>query len=393
MDLLGPVVDVMAASWGVFRSFAPWLLGGCLVAGVIHVLVPAHRVQRAIGGRGLGATVRAALLGIPLPLCSCSVVPTALALRRRGAGKGATLSFLVSTPETGVDSIAMTWALMGPAMAVVRPVAAFLTAIAAGLLGEWTDRDGGDASAPSGGGCAVCEDPDHEAGEVHGRRERVARVFSYAYGDLLEDFAPWLLLGCLLAGFIVVVHAGVGFGPLVGRPWLEMVAMLVVSVPLYVCATASTPVAAAFHAAGFSPGAVLVLLLAGPATNAATVVMVAGNLGRRSAVAYLASIVGVSLALGALLNWGTGHLEALTGEPLIQVTAPLSGGRHEESASSPATLAAVVLAALMLRPRARRTADGGGTREAPGGTGASHGVAEGSPVREGPGMHVHPGRM
>jgi hypothetical protein len=225
------------------------------------------------------------------------------------------------------------------------------------------DPDGGGA-APAGAGCAVCEDPDHEAGEAHGRRERAARVFSYAYGDLLEDIAPWLLLGCLLAGVIAVAHAGAGLGPLVGRPWLEMVVMLAVSVPLYVCATASTPIAAAFHAAGFSPGAVLVLLLAGPATNAATVLMVAGSLGRRSAVAYVASIVLVSLALGALLNWGAGGFEALTGAPLIQATGALAGGHHEE-ASALSTAAAVVLAALMLRPRVRSARERGGADEGP----------------------------
>ena len=298
----------------MFLDVSPFLLLGFLIAGLIKVFLPEEWVARRLGGRGAGPVLKAALLGVPLPLCSCGVIPAALGLRRQGASRGATLSFMVSTPETGVDSIAVTWAILGPVMAILRPVAAFVSAVICGLASNaFGGRDEGTVSEPAA--CTSCGAA--RCGHVHTVGERAKGAIRFAFDDLLRDVAIWLVIGVLLAGVISAFLRPEIVGEHVGSEWAELLLMLVVSIPLYICATASTPVAAALVIAGFSPGAALVLLLAGPATNVATLLMVGRFLGARAAAIYLVSIASTSLLFGWLVNRLAGALPSpiTTGAP------------------------------------------------------------------------------
>lgn len=284
---------------GIFNEMAVYLLLGFLVAGLLAVLLPRGRLAGWVGGRGWGPALRAALLGVPLPLCSCSVLPTAFALRRRGAGRGATVSFLISTPETSIDSIAVTYALMDPLITLFRPLAAVATAVVGGVLTDACDSE--PAPSPAAETCAICGLELLE-GHDHSATQKLRRIFSYAFGDLFADLALWLLIGVAMAGLIATFVPLNFFDHLPGGELAAMAIILLIGIPLYSCATASTPIAAALVAKGLSPGVALVLLLVGPATNLATILAVGKNLGRRTLALYLTTVAGMSVLLGLLLN-------------------------------------------------------------------------------------------
>lgn len=308
---------------------APFLLFGLLAAGLLHVLLPQALIARWMGRRGMTGVVLAALIGVPLPVCSCGVVPITVELRRKGASQPASLSFLTTTPESSIDSILLTWGLMGPVMAIARPLAAFASAILGGALamrllpepvpGEPRSPELGDGTEAGDccGSCDVVEAP-AEGAEPQGLWRRVFRpALRYGFVELLDDLAFWLVLGILAAGAVSALlpadlgalGLGGGIGP--------MLLALVVGIPIYLCASASTPVAAALMAKGLGPGAALVFLLAGPATNVATVVLLVRTFGRRFVAIYLASVVTGALAAGLAL-------EALVGALGWSISAPMT---------------------------------------------------------------------
>jgi len=305
----------------------PYLLIGLVVAGFIKVLIPEERIYRHFGRNNLRAVTTASLVGAPLPLCSCSVLPVAATLQKNGASKGATTSFLIATPETGVDSIGVTWALMDPLMTLLRPLAALLTAIGAGSLVNVLVRRGGDqgktapaqaAVQPAVAACCeheparpaptqapgdACCEHEHEHGDPNATAtSRWRQALQYGFGPLLDDLTPWLIVGFILSGLITILVPDEFFNEVLPAGWISLLTMLVVGIPLYICATASTPVAAAMVAKGLDPGAALVFLLAGPATNVATISVVSSFLGRRVLLVYLASIAAFALLLGWLTN-------------------------------------------------------------------------------------------
>ncbi|MBP7935765.1 MAG: SO_0444 family Cu/Zn efflux transporter [Phycisphaerae bacterium] len=309
------VVEWATATWGVFLQAGPWLFFGFLAAGVIQALVPIGQVTRHLGKPGLGGVIKAALIGAPLPLCSCSVIPVASSIRRQGAGRGATASFLISAPETGIDSIAVSYALLGPFMAVVRPIAALATAVFAGWLIDRGHRSGEDPArlvSPSRAApkpcCHHCStEASVDAGKRVGLLGRAGVAVRYGLVEMFADLAHWLVLGFVLAGLVSAVVPPGSLERYVGGGWAAMLIMLAIGMPMYVCATSSTPIAAALIAKGLSPGAALVFLLVGPATNMTTMVIVARQLGRRSLAIYIASIAVVAILFGlgtdALLSW------------------------------------------------------------------------------------------
>jgi len=308
-------VNVLVESWNVLVEAGPYVLFGFFVAGLLKGFVPDSFMARHLGGKSLGAVLKAAVIGVPLPLCSCGVLPAALGLRRQGASKGATTAFMISTPETGVDSMAVTYALIDPLMTVIRPVAASLTAVFAGvLINAFPDDEAeplpmaGPADSPaacSGCGCGgACSAP--PAATFGGRFSAGMR---YAFGEMIEDIGRWLLVGVVIAGIISALIPADALDRWVGTGLLSYLAMLVVALPLYVCATASTPIAASLLLKGLSPGAALVFLLAGPATNGATITVMLKTLGKRAAGLYVAAIVACSLVLA----WATDHLYAALG--------------------------------------------------------------------------------
>jgi len=347
------------AIWMVLAESGPYLLVGFTIAGFLAVFVPTRWVARRLGGDDTRSVATAALIGVPVPLCSCSVIPTATQLRRSGASRGATTSFLISTPETGVDSIGATWALMDPLMTVIRPLAAFITAFASGVTvnlfggeGPGVEEPGVAAPEPEGGSCCSHADDaapaheghDHEHDHEHDVDEGgsvFSRAMRYAFGTLLDDLTPWFIIGFAISATIVVAVPDGFFDGTLFTGWTAMLAMLVAGVPLYVCATASTPIAAAMMAKGLEPGAALVFLLAGPATNVATILVVRDLLGLRALASYLGSIAVVSLLLGTVVN---ALYPALGFDPRDMDVAP---GTMEHGVIS--TVSGVILAALLLR--------------------------------------------
>lgn len=292
----------------LYLDAAPWLLLGLVAAGLIKAWVPDGVLTRWLGGRGIWPITKAALIGAPLPLCSCGVLPAALGLHRGGASRSATVSFLIATPETGVDSLAVSYALLGPFMAVVRPVAAIFSAIFTGLLSSLVPEPQA-APLPEAPSCSGCCSGSCSAPAVvpEGFLQKSVAGLRYTVTDILDDIAPWLAAGLVLAGIVatfVPPQALAAWGS--GLP--AMVLMLLVGVPMYICATASTPVAAALLLAGVSPGTVLVFLLAGPATNLATLAVVKRELGNGVLVAYLLGISVASIGLGLLTDVIASHL-------------------------------------------------------------------------------------
>lgn len=289
----------------LYLEAAPWLLLGLAAAGVIKAWVPEGRIGRWLGGQGPWPVVKAALVGAPLPLCSCGVLPAALGLRRAGASRGATLSFLIATPETGVDSLAVSYALLGPFLAVLRPVAAVGSAIVTGLLTVLLPAERRRplfqvAAAPTGCGCSG----DCAAAAVPATRTAWSRTVSglrYALTDILDDITLWLAAGLLLAAAVAT-----WVPPLAMAQWggglPAMLLMLLVGIPMYICATASTPLAAGLLLAGVSPGAVLVFLLTGPATNIATMAVVRREMGTMVLALYLAGVALSAVVFGLVTD-------------------------------------------------------------------------------------------
>ncbi|MFG0327977.1 MAG: SO_0444 family Cu/Zn efflux transporter [Phycisphaerales bacterium JB037] len=317
--------EFLAALWGIMLEAGVWLVVGFAIAGLIHVWLPKNLLRRVMGGKGLGPVARAAVIGAPMPLCSCSVIPTVASLRRSGAGKGASASFAIATPEVDAPSISITWAMIGPVMAIARPLVAIATAIAAGLsIDRWAgDRDpktpsrGPDQPEP-GSCCRTAPAPEPAKASCCGGGgtpatptqapfgERLREALWFSYAKLPADLGLWLVVGIVLSAAIMVaipegwIESNLESGAL--GPAGSKLLMLVIGVPWYVCATASTPLAAALIAKGLSPGAALVFLLAGPATNPATMGWVLQDLGKRALAIYLLSISLFALGAGFLLD-------------------------------------------------------------------------------------------
>ena len=273
----------------VVCEMAPYLLLGFLIAGILHVFVPQGFYRKYLSKDNKWAVLWAALLGVPLPLCSCGVIPTAIGLRNEKASKGAVASFLIATPQTGIDSILATFSLMGLGFAILRPVAALVTGVCGGLLvNRLVPED--DTAFTSESSCSV------ESGN------KLWRVLKYAYFKMIQDIGGRLVIGLLVAALIQVAIPDEFFLHFGSQPLLQMLVILVVAVPMYICSTGSIPVAAALIMKGLSPGAALVMLMAGPAVNLASILVVRKAMGRRFTWIYLLIIVGFSILFGLLIN-------------------------------------------------------------------------------------------
>lgn len=286
------LLEILRQSWLVLLDAAPYLILGFLIAGLLHAFLPPGTVAAHLGRGRFAPILKASLWGIPLPLCSCGVLPAALGLRSKGASKGAVFSFLVSTPETGVDSIAVSYGLLGPVLTVARPLAALGTAFLAGVLELWFGKE---EKVPA---------PKADFASIATRRGLAASVkegLAFAFGDFYRGVVPWLALGLVAAGAVTALVPDGWIEAHLAGPWAMPVA-LAAGIPLYVCATASTPIAAALLAKGLSPGAALVFLLSGPATNAASITVLARTFGVAATARYLGAIAAGSLAAGFALD-------------------------------------------------------------------------------------------
>lgn len=331
---------LIKAIWHTFDEAAIYILFGVFMAGIIQIFFDKEKIAAHLGKPGTKSVVLAALFGIPLPLCSCGVLPTAISLRKNGASKGSVLSFLISTPESGIDSIAMSLAMLDPLMTVFRPAAAFVTAILAGISENILGRKEEGEKIPPANTCECCGEEEAERAHAHGFMERMRHGMHYAFVDLLGDIAKWLVLGLTIGGIISYFVPQSLIENYLGSGLRPMFIMLLIGIPLYICASASTPIAAALIAKGMSPGVALVFLLAGPATNAAGILMVGKFLGKRSVLIYLTAIAVCAVIFGLLLN----HIYAVFG---IDIKTTL-GMACEVFPHNIKSIAAVVLIILMI---------------------------------------------
>lgn len=359
------ITGILFECWDILKEAAPYVLFGFFAAGILKALIPEDLVAKHLGQNGTRSVLKASLFGIPLPLCSCGVIPVAIGLRKQGASKGATASFLVSVPETGVDSIAITWALLDPLMTIVRPIAAFITAVVTGIsINMIPDTKEIKANSPQED--CKCSSLSNSEGKDLPQKEslgrRIEKGLVYAFSGLLKDIGGWLMLGIGIAG-VISFFVPVGFvEQYLGGEYSSLLIMLVIGIPLYICASASTPIAAALVLKGLSPGAALVFLLAGPATNAATMTVVAKHLGKTATVVYTTAIAICSLSMG----WVVNRIYSWAG---IDVMSWVGHADHTtESLVYP--VSAILLLVLLLKsylPEKTSDESGCGCQEQPGG--------------------------
>ncbi len=296
-------MEYLNALWNMIHAMSPYLLLGFLIAGVLHAFVPVSLTARLLSGTGFRSVAWAALIGVPLPLCSCGVLPTAVSLRRSGASRAASTSFLIATPQTGVDSIAATYSMMGLPFAILRPVAALVTALFGGLAvgrfersGKLSDIDAAEASATEARPATL-------AGKLW-------LTLRYGFYDMMQNIGRWLVIGLLVAALITVLVPDNFFSLYARWPLLNMVVIVAIAVPMYVCATGSIPIAAALMMKGLSPGCALVLLMAGPAANVASMMVLGKAFGHRATAVYVTSIVLGAIGFGLLVDYWPGLREA-----------------------------------------------------------------------------------
>lgn len=372
----------------LFAEMAPYLLLGFLLAGIIHVWLPQSLYIPKISKPTFKSSLWAALFGVPLPICSCGVIPTAIALRREGASKGASVSFLISTPATGVDSILATYSLLGLPFAILRPIAAFITALFGGVVTNFATRGENAVAAESASACETehccCGGHDHKECDGHDHDDdddddchdgchdehcgcgkvtcgcgdddcenreipktfggKILETFRYGLVDMVANVSKWLMIGLVLGALIAAFIPNDFFMVLREYPFLCMIAVLILAMPMYTCATGSIPLALALVAKGITPGAALVLLMAGPATSIASMLVVGKAFGKRTLAAYLVTIAGGALFFGWLVD--TFMMDTF-------LTAMIPGGMSEHCAGAKALgifdyVMAGVLALLMI---------------------------------------------
>ena len=301
------ILEIILESWHLLQEAAIYVLFGILIAGLLRIFFSPESVARHLGQGRFSSVLKSALLGIPIPLCSCGVLPAATSLKKQGATNGATIAFLISTPESGVDSMALTYALLDPTMTIARPVAAFTSAATAGITENLLSKEQmtmatPDMSCPVDGCCDGTDCLPQEHRNHHTFPEKLWAGVKYALIDLWGDMASWFLVGLALAGVITTLVPTEMMTRYLGGGLPAMLIMLAAGIPLYICATASTPIAAALILNGVSPGAALVFLLVGPATNITSLTVLFGVLGKRATVIYLTSIAFSAVIFGLALD-------------------------------------------------------------------------------------------
>ncbi len=289
-----PILDIarqaVESFWTTTGQMSPYLLLGFAVAGVLRVVIPNKFIENHLGGKGLWPIIKASLFGVPLPLCSCGVIPVAMSLRKQGASRGAVVAFLLSTPQTGIDSIFVTFSLMGPVFTIFRPVAALLTGFFGGAAVDVFDKAKNETRENTQ------QNTETNNGSI------LARIVRHGFIVLPRDIALAMLVGLIIAAGISVGVPDDFFADKIGSGVTAMLLMMLVGIPFYVCATASVPIAVAMIAKGLSPGAALVFLMTGPATNAAAFTTIWSVLGKRTAIIYMLTVVMCALGSGLILN-------------------------------------------------------------------------------------------
>ncbi len=308
------------------NAMAPYILFGLIFAGILHELVPETLVTKHLGKENIWSVIKSTIFGIPLPVCSCGVIPLATSIKKSGASKGATLSFLISTPITGVDSIMATYGIFGWIFTIYRALTSMVIAMMAGILTNFFDKEeekpkpafsintstsfglspkvGLSSISPKSSEGSCCSSNTSCCSSAGAKKENfIVRVYNYAFGTLLKDIAKPLFWGLILGALITIAIPSNLSEILVEYAWLSYVIVIIIAVPMYVCATASLPIAAGLMLSGVSAGAAFVFLSAGPATNTVTMGVVKKMLGTRSLYIYLGSIIVGSIFFGLGLDY------------------------------------------------------------------------------------------
>lgn len=300
-DILFSALD---ATWDMLNEMSPYLLLGFMIAGLMHAFIPGKLFSKYLAGSSFRSVTNAALFGIPLPLCSCGVIPTAMSLRKEGASKGAAVSFLIATPQTGIDSILATFSLMGLPFAIIRPIAAFLTALFGGqMVNRFANENENENHNPNPNEehkCCHCHEEKVEHEESFGHKLHEAA--EYAFGEMMEDIGKWLIIGIVAAGLISMIPSD-WFAIFKDNTFASILLVLILSIPMYLCATGSIPIAVALMLKGLTPGAALVMLMAGPASNMASIMVIGKKLGKRTLVTYLCSIIFGAIACALVIDF------------------------------------------------------------------------------------------
>ena len=335
------IIDYLRNFWNIFSAMAPWLLFGYLAAGIIAFFLDPEQVKKHLGGGKAASVFKAVLIGIPLPVCSCGVIPIANTLRNEGAGKGAAGAFFIATPQIGVDSAIVTASMLGWCAAVIRAVTAFLSGITGGLLiarfcPEQTSPLKAEPAEKKKPCCCCCRKKQSSPEKV---RKPWSSILTYGFLDMLKGTAPSLLLGMIIAALIQqLVPANFGAEYLCGNIFLEFAVILIFSIPLYICSSASVPVALTLILKGFSPGAALLFLIAGPTIHSVSITSMRQIIGGKAALIAVSVIAFWAIAAGAAVN--------LFDIPINTAAAALTNAGHSGTVKH---ICGIILAALVLR--------------------------------------------
>lgn len=313
--------------WSLTNEMAPYLLLGFLFAGILKVTIPPAILTRYLGKSSTKSVINASFLGVPLPLCSCGVLPAGISLYKNGASKGSSVSFLISTPQTGVDSILVTWSMLGLPLAIIRPIVAFITGIFGGIVTNKLDKEKIETRI--------------KKQETSKTRFSLKELFRYAFVEMIDEIGKWLVIGLLIAALLTVIIPDNFFTEMNITGIQGMILLLVVSIPLYICATASVPIAAVLLLKGLSPGAILVFLMAGPATNAATMTVIGKNLGKKTLIIYLSSLIIGALGFGLIID-------TFLPASWFNISTILEGHNHEIIPHWISVLLSIILVILLL---------------------------------------------
>jgi len=311
------MLDFLHNLFILYLDMGYYMVIGLTLVGILHVYVNKKWVSKHLGNHSFGSVVKASLFGVPLPLCSCGVVPTAVYFKKNGASTGAVVSFLISTPQTGVDSIIATYGLMGPVMAIFRPLAAFVSGVVGGgivnsfassmdtptdspITEDIPESDCSCNSTSCGQGC------EYDIQEMKNTSflSKLREMFNYAFGEFLDDIVVHFIIGLIVAALITTLIPDQFFSDLgLSSGILAMLIMIVIGLPMYICSTSSIPIAIALILKGFSPGAAFVFLFIGPVTNAASLTLIGKALGKKITVVYILTVSILSIGFGYLLDF------------------------------------------------------------------------------------------
>ncbi|MGQ1784371.1 permease [Saccharicrinis sp. GN24d3] len=331
MEVLKYVTTFLNDLVKILSEMSPYLLLGFFFAGLLYAFIPKKKIEKYFNGKPFRSSVLASLLGVPLPLCSCGVIPTGTAFYKNGASKGGTVSFLISTPQTGVDSILATFSLLGLPFAIIRPLAALVTGITGGLITSVVTKTESDTRTFQ-----------KQTEEHKTFTQKVVDAFRYGFIEFIQDISKWLVIGLVLAAIISALIPNEFFELMNMPPIVQMFLILLVSIPLYICATGSIPLAAILILKGISPGAAFDLLMAGPATNAATITMIGKVLGKRSLITYLATIIAGAVGCGLIIDY------ALPTQWFTEIAHQHLGHNHGQSINLWQFTSGIVLIVLII---------------------------------------------